>query len=161
MNPTFTSVPFKTESGLSQIDGIAKFSSAGIVLEFESKFFGLIKGGIKEMRVGIDEILDVKFKKGFFKAGAKIQIRLKNFTRLTELPSQDGKLTLKIKREDFDLAKEAVDSFTKDLDDHNVSQPPVRTSVSDLFDNTGELVEDDLDTMELDEESAGEGLTKE
>jgi hypothetical protein len=161
MNPTFTSVPFKTESGLSQIDGIAKFSSAGIVLEFESKFFGLIKGGIKEMRVGIDEILDVKFKKGLFKAGAKIQIRLKNFTRLTELPSQDGKLTLKIKREDFDLAREAVDGFIKDLDDHNVSQPPTRTSVSDLFDSTGELLQDDLDTRELDEEPGGLGETKE
>jgi hypothetical protein len=149
MNPTFTSVPFKTESGLSQIDGIAKFSSAGIVMEFEAKFFGLIKGGIKEMRVGIDEILDVKFKKGLFKAGAKIQIRLKNFTRLSELPSQDGKLTLKIKREDFDLAKEAVEMITKDLSDHNESQPPTHTSVSSLFESTGELKEDDLDTQEL------------
>jgi hypothetical protein len=99
----------------------------------------------------------VKFKKGLFKAGAKIQIRLKNFTRLTELPSQDGKLTLKIKREDFDLAREAVEMFTKDLFDHNVSQPPTRTSVSDLFDTTGELVQDNLDTKELDEEPGGAG----
>jgi len=45
--PTFTSVPFKAESGLTQVDGIAKFSSAGIVLEFESKFIGLIKSGVK------------------------------------------------------------------------------------------------------------------
>jgi len=161
MNPSFTSVPFKTESGLSQIDGIAKFSSAGIVLEFESKFFGLIKGGVKEIRVGIDEILDLKLKKGLFKVGVSIQIRLKNFTKLSELPSQDGKLTLKIKREDFDLAKEAVERFTKDLDDHNASQPPTHTSVSELFDNTGELVrEDDLDTRELDEEPGAEEPAK-
>ena len=161
MNPSFTSVPFKTESGLSQIDGIAKFSSAGIVLEFESKFFGLIKGGIKEMRVGIDEVLDVKLRKGLFKLGAGIQIRLKNFTRLSELPSQDGKLSLKIKREDFDLAKEAVERFTKDLEDHNVSQPPTHTTVSDLFDTTGDLVQDGLDTKELDEEPLGEDPTNE
>ncbi len=151
MNPNFTSVPFKTESGISQIDGIAKFSSAGIVLEFESKLLGLIKGGVKEMRVAMDEIMDVKFKKGLFKSGAKIQIRLKNFTRLSELPSQDGKLTLKIKREDFALAKEAVEQFEKDFGDHNASLPPAHTSVSSLFDNSGELKEDDLDTQELDQ----------
>ena len=63
---TFTSVPFKTESehGLTQVNGVAKFSSAGVVLEFESKLFGLIGGGVKEVRLPKDEILDVKFKKG-------------------------------------------------------------------------------------------------
>lgn len=153
MNPSFTSVPFKTESGLSQIDGIAKFSSAGIVLEFESKFIGLIKGGVKEIRVSIEEVLDLKLKKGLFKMGTSIQIRLKNFTKLSELPSQDGKLTLKVKREDYDLAKEAVERFAKDLEDYNAAQPPTKTSVSELFGGTGELEsvpEDDLDTKELD-----------
>ena len=42
MQYSFTSVPFKTDSGMSQINGVAKFSSAGVVLEFESKLFGLI-----------------------------------------------------------------------------------------------------------------------
>ena len=78
----FTTVPFKTESahGLNQVNGVAKFSSAGIVLEFESKLFGLIGGGVKEVRLAKDEILDVKFRKGVFKRGAKIEIRTKNFT---------------------------------------------------------------------------------
>ena len=153
MSTTFTSVPFKAESGLSQIDGIAKFSTAGVVLEFESKFIGLIKGGVKETRIALDEILDIKFKKGFFKAGASIQIRLKTYTKLSELPSQDGKLTLKIKREDFDLAREAVGSLEKDLADHNASLPPAHTSVSELFGRTGELDQRDQeeeDTKELD-----------
>jgi len=150
MTSNFTSVPFKTESGLSQIDGIAKFSTAGIVLEFEAKFIGLIKGGVKEIRIPLEEILDIKFKKGFFKAGASIQIRLKNYTKLSELPSQDGKLSLKIKREDFDLAREAVGRLDKDLADHNASLPPTQTSVSELFGKTGELDPEDEDTKELD-----------
>jgi len=149
--PTFTSVPFKAESGLTQVDGIAKFSSAGIVLEFESKFIGLIKSGVKEIRIALEELHDVKFKKGLFKVGTSISIRLKNFSKLSELPSQDGKLTLKIKREDFDLAKEAVDRLTKDLEDYNASLPPAQTSVSDLFGRTGELDSDELDTQELDQ----------
>lgn len=145
MNPNFTSVPFKTEAGLSEIDGIGKFSSAGIVLEFESKLFGLIKGGVKEMRIGLEEILDITFRKGLFKIGTKIQIRLKSIARLSELPSQGGKLTLKIKRQDFDLAKEAVERIQKDLHDHIESLPPAQTPVSSLFEETG-----DLDTKELD-----------
>lgn len=65
---SFTSVPFKTESGLSQVNGVAKFSSAGIVLEFESKLFGLIGNGVKEVRLHLAEILDIKFRKGVFRA---------------------------------------------------------------------------------------------
>ena len=69
---SFISVPFKTESGLSQVNGVGKFSSAGVVLEFESKLFGILPGGVKEARIPIAEILDVKFKKGVLKRGAKI-----------------------------------------------------------------------------------------
>lgn len=145
--PSYKSVPFKTESGLSQIDGIAKFSSAGIVLEFESKLLGLIKGGVKEIRIALDELLDVRLKKGFFKIGASVQIRLKNFSKLSALPSQDGRLSLKIKREDFQLAKEAVEQLLKDLEDHQASLPPTRTSVSSLFENS-----DELETTELDKD---------
>jgi len=84
----FVSVPFKTESGLSHINGVAKFSGAGVVLEFESKLFGLLPGGVKEVRVPLGDILDVKFRKGFFKRGAKIEIRTKTFAKLAELPAK-------------------------------------------------------------------------
>src|SRR3954470_5833246 len=97
----FISVPFKAESGLSQFDGLGKFSPAGIVLEFESKFLGMIKSGVQENRIALEEIMDIKFRKGFFKFAARIDIRLKNFAKLAELPSKDGKFTMKIKREDF------------------------------------------------------------
>src|SRR5688572_2713690 len=110
---SFITVPFKAASGLSEFDGMSKFSSAGIVLEFESKFLGFIKSGVKENRIAADEILDIKFRKGFFKWGAKIEIRLKSFTRLAELPNDDGKITLKIKRQDFEIARKAVERLQK------------------------------------------------
>lgn len=141
-NTNFISVPFKTESGLSQIDGIGKFSSAGIVLEFESKLFGIIKNGVKESRIALDEILDVRLRKGFFKFAAKIEIRLKSFTKLSELPNKDGKITLKIKRDDFSRATEAVAQLQKNLTTHQESLPPAQTPVSRLFD-------DDFDTNDL------------
>lgn len=136
MKAAFTSVPFKTESGLSQIDGMAKFSPAGVVLEFESKLFGIIKDGVKEARIAMDDILDVKFRKGFFKIGAKIEIRLKDFTQLSKLPNKNGKITLKIKKDDFERAKEAVAKLQKDLTEQLDSLPPTHTPVSRLFDES-------------------------
>lgn len=144
---SFTSIPFKTESthGLTSVNGVAKFSSAGIVLEFESKLFGLISNGVKEARLSTSDILDVKFKKGVFKRGAKIELRTKSFSTLTELPNSDGKVTLKIQSDDFERARDAVAKLQKDMADEAASLPPYHTSVSSLFDGSED------ETKKLDE----------
>jgi hypothetical protein len=135
---SFTSVPFKTEThhGLSSINGVAKFSSAGIVLEFESKLFGVIPGGVKEVRVPLGELLDVKFKKGVFRYGAKIVIRTKSFAALATLPNNNGRVTLKLDRDDFELGESAVARIQKDMTEHTASLPPTHTPVSVLFDES-------------------------
>src|SRR5574338_51323 len=114
---SFLSVPFKTESahGLSQINGVAKFSPAGVVLEFESKLFGVIPGGVKEVRIPISELLDIKFRKGLFRYGAKIELRTKTFATLAALPNKDGKVTLKLVRDDFERGQQAVEQMQKEL----------------------------------------------
>lgn len=144
---SFTSVPFKTESahGLTSVNGVAKFSSAGVVLEFEAKLFGLISNGVKEARLSTSDILDIKFKKGVFKRGAKIEIRGKSLAALSELPNTDGKLTLKIQSDDFERARDAVAKLQKDIADEVASLPPYHTSVSSLFDGSED------DTKKLDE----------
>lgn len=134
----FTSVPFKTESGMSSINGLAKFSAFGIVLEFESKLFGLISNGVKEVRLALPEILDVRFRKGLFKYGAKIEIRATTFTKLAELPNKDGKLTLKLVPSDFQRAKDAVEKLQRDLSETAAAMPPVQTPVSQLFEDETE-----------------------
>ena len=121
---------------MSQIEGIGKFSPAGIVLEFESKLFGIISNGVKENRIALDDILDVTFKKGFMKRGAKIVIRLKSYAQLSEMPNKDGKITLKIPRDDYERASEAVAKLHKNLTEHQESLPPTHTPVSRLFDES-------------------------
>jgi hypothetical protein len=135
MNQGFTSVPFKTESahGLSQINGVAKFSPAGIVLEFESKILGILPAGVKEARIPIGELLDIKFRKGLFKRGAKIEIRTKTFSVLAALPNKDGKVTLKVVRDDFERAESAVAQLQKDISGYSAELPPPQTPVSSLF----------------------------
>ena len=140
---SFTSVPFKTETGLSQVNGVAKFSPAGIVLEFESKFLGFISTGVKEARLPIGELLDVKFKKGVMKRGSKIEIRLNSFTALAKIPNTEGKITLKIEREDFDRARDAVDRIEKDMAEQKASLPPPHPPMRSLFDDS----EDDTEEL--------------
>ena len=77
MKQNYISVPFKSEGGsLKEYNGIAKFSSAGIIFEFEAKLLGLFGSEIKEVRVGLDEILTLRFRKGRGKFFAQIQLRL-------------------------------------------------------------------------------------
>lgn len=135
---SFTSIPFKIEGmhgGFSQVEGIGKFSSAGIVLEFEAKIFGIMKTGVKEVRIPLAEILDVKFKKGFLKFGAKIEIRLKSFAKLNELPSKDGKVRLQIHRDDHSMAERSVKEIQNNLEDYSRNLPPQQVSVKELFDD--------------------------
>ncbi|MBS1793527.1 MAG: hypothetical protein JSS81_06715 [Acidobacteria bacterium] len=144
---SFITVPFKTETGFSQIEGIGKFSPAGVVLEFESKFLGLIKSGVKENRIALDELLDCRFRKGFLKFGAKIELRLKSLQRLSELPSHEGKIALKLRRDDFEIAREAVELVNKAIAARRENLPPVHTPVSSLFD------ESEAETKELNEKN--------
>jgi hypothetical protein len=138
MRANFISVPFKIDDSFSQVAGIGKFSPAGIVLEYEGKIFGIIKSGVKESRISTDEILDVKFKKGVLKRSARIEIRTKTFAKLSEVPNRDGKIILKIEREDIQRAEEAVAKLQKDVFEREKDLPPTRTPVSRLFEETDE-----------------------
>ena len=131
---SFTSVPFKTESGMSSVNGVAKFSSAGVVLEFESKLFGLISHGVKEARLSVGELHDVKFKKGVMRRGAKIEIRLNSFAKLAELPNKEGKIVLKLFPDDFERARDAVAKLQQDMAEHNANLPPPHPPLRSLFD---------------------------
>lgn len=135
MNTGFTSIPFKAEKygGFSEVHGVAKISGAGIVLEFESKLLGVIRGGVKEVRLPLAEILDVKFRKGLFRYGAKIEIRMRSFAKMAEFPNTDGKIVLGLVRDDFERGRAAVEQIQKDLAGQSESLPPPQTPVSQLF----------------------------
>lgn len=149
MQQNYVSVPFKTEGahGLTTADGIAKFSSAGIILEFETKIIGLVKTGVKEVRLPVGEILDVKFRKGFLKRFVKIEVRMKNFNLTSEVPNEGGKITLKLIRDDFERGQDAVMKLQKEIGEYREIEAPVHTPVSRLFDESED--EDEIETRKL------------
>lgn len=150
IQPQFISVPFKADSphGITEYNGIAKFSPAGIVIEFQSVIIGLIDGDVKEVQIPLSEIIDIKFRRGFYKFFSQIQFRLRNFATLSRLPNNNGRVKLKIKREDFEIAERAVKQLSMQLDVFQNSVnlagevapkeqlPPTHTPVSYLFDET-------------------------
>ena len=72
MRSGYISIPFKTDSenGLASVNGIAKFSAAGIVFEFEKKLLGIF-GQIVEMKLPISEVLYIRYKRAFFVSGPR------------------------------------------------------------------------------------------
>jgi hypothetical protein len=165
IKPNLITVPFKAESpnGMMHYSGIAKFSFAGIVIEYESKVLGLVGGEVKEVKVALDEIFDIKFRKGIYKFFAQIRLRLKNYQKISQLPNSDGRIKLKIKREDYELAREAVEQTLRYMkgdfapalesaDDSEKQLPPVQTSVNELFDTEKLEKEDARKTSLLSED---------
>ena len=139
MNQAFTAIHFKAEGWPNYANGIAKFSAAGIILEFESKFLGIFSNGVKEIRVSLSDIHSVKFKGGFLKVGARIVLRLNSIAKSTKLPNDNGKIVLKIPREDAEQARVAIAKLDKDMREYSAQLPPPQASVSELFlDETSE-----------------------
>ena len=105
----FISISFKIEGshgGFAVVNGMAKISRAGIVLEFEAKIFGMMKTGIKEVRVPLREIEEAQLKKRFFRH--TLEIWLNNFKTLSEIPNKDGRIVLQISKDDRPRAVEAI-----------------------------------------------------
>ena len=140
----FTSIPFKTSKyqGLAEVNGFAKFSTAGIVLEFESKLLGLVSTGVEEARIPIAQILDVKFKKGVFKRGSKIEIRTRSLAAMEGIPNEGGKITLKLKLDDFERGRDAAERMQRDVEGYVATLPPPQVSIASIIDGSEDDTED-------------------
>ena len=125
----FITIPFKIEGahgGFAVVNGMAKISRTGIVLEFEAKIFGMMKTGIKEVRVALKEIEDAKNKRRFFRH--TLEIWLNNFKTLSEIPTKDGRIILQISKDDRLRAEEAIrilHSAKSESDALEILQTPV------------------------------------
>lgn len=142
MKPAFISVPFKIEGahgGFSVVSGMAKVSNAGVVLEFEAKIFGLMKTGLKEVRVALAEIEEIRLKRRFLKH--TLEIWLNNFKTLSEIPNKNGRIVLQITRDDRTRAEQAILVLQTALAEKDALDF-LQTPVSSLFG-------DDEETKEL------------
>lgn len=109
MQANFITIPFKIEGahgGFAVVNGMAKISRAGIILEFEAKIFGMMKTGVKEVRIPVGEVEEIKLKKRFFRF--TLEIRLNNFKTISEVPNKDGRIVLQITKDDRARAEQSI-----------------------------------------------------
>jgi hypothetical protein len=143
MKQGFSIVAFKvdTSHGMSKMLGLAKFSAAGIVLEFEEEFLGLVKSGnVREVRIPITDILDIQFGKGFLGLFGSIIVRFKNLASLNGLYTKKGRLKMKVARADRNDAEQVVEVMRRTLNSEGQELPSA--TVRQLFG-------DEADTQEL------------
>lgn len=133
----YISIGFKIDGaqtgGFKTVDGMAKISPAGIVVEFEAKIFGIMKTGIKEVRIPLHEIEQVRVNRKFFRH--TLEIWLNNFRTLSEIPNRDGRVILQISKADRPRAEQAarvLDAARSESDALEILQTPV----SRLFDGS-------------------------
>lgn len=141
--PHFISISFKIDGaqtgGFKTVDGMAKISPAGIIIEFEAKIFGIMKTGIKEVKIPLVEIEEVRVVKRFFRH--TLEIWLNNFRTLSEIPNRDGRIILQISKADRPRAEQAarvLDTARSESDAMEILNSPV----SRLFGDE-EVPEDD------------------
>ena len=84
-----SSLPFfipKVYEGLATAHGIARITRSGLTLEFEVKdgFVGVLKSGLREVVIPLDDLQLLELRKGWFKT--RLFIRTRRMATLQKIP---------------------------------------------------------------------------
>ncbi|MBD2451308.1 hypothetical protein H6G76_30115 [Nostoc sp. FACHB-152] len=93
-------------AGFAEAQGIIRIEDNTLILEFviRDSLVGLLKSGVKEIRIPISEIVSVTLNKGWFKIS--LIIRTQKLSSLGNLPKQEaGQIKLSLLREDGEIAE--------------------------------------------------------
>jgi len=106
------SLPFsipKLYEGFATAHGIARMTSSGLTLEFEVKdgIVGMIKSGVREVQIAIDDLHVLELRKGWLRT--RLFIRTRRMTAVTRIPgNRAGVIELRVAREDRHIAETLV-----------------------------------------------------
>ena len=136
-------VPFlllDIHGGFGEGDGSIEVDESGLSIRFETRdnAFGVLKSGVKETRIPLDDITSAEAKTGSFGrwvAGSLIVTTSNPVISNTVPSSRRGRIELYIQRADWEAAKEAalllkrrlvekdVEDFKKELDARDEDAP--------------------------------------
>lgn len=106
------SIPFYNDDiygGFAVQNGLIHIDSNYLTIEFETKdaVFKVVTSGLRTIKIPLNGIQSVDFKKGFF--SSKIIIATKSLKYLANIPgNESNSVTFKIKKKDRDLAHLSV-----------------------------------------------------
>jgi hypothetical protein len=116
------SIPHVYE-GLANAKGIVRVESAELILEFEVKdgFVGMIKSGVREVRIPFDDLADLELHKGWF--STKLSIRTRRMTASSRIPGSDGTMAqLHLSRRDRQTAEVLVSTLLLNLSERQLAR---------------------------------------
>lgn len=105
-------VPFtlaQSDNFLTESSGLLRLEGRTLVMEYQTRdaVMGVIKSGVKEIRLDLADLQSISFKKGLFSNTLKLQSRvMRTFEKVPG--SQHGMLELAIKRGDRQTAEYLV-----------------------------------------------------
>ncbi|HEX5107421.1 MAG TPA: hypothetical protein VFV95_03205 [Vicinamibacterales bacterium] len=106
------SLPFsipKLYEGFATAHGIARMTPAGLTLEFEVKdgIVGMIKSGVREVQIAIDDLHQLELRKGWLRT--RLFIRTRRMTAVNRIPgNRAGMIELRVARQDRQIAESLV-----------------------------------------------------
>lgn len=94
-------IPFQFEAygGWGQVEGLARQDEAGLELQFSIKdgLFGVLKSGRRCVRVPFEQLLSVRYGRGWFWLSPYIELRVRDLSALKDLPESDqGRIRLSL-----------------------------------------------------------------
>ena len=111
-----SSIPFTIRNvfqGLAETEGILSANGTNLKLEFRTtdSVLGLLKSGVQEVKLPIDGIQEIAFRKGWF--GSSVVIRVAEMRGAADVPnSKQGEILLSIAKKHSKAAAELASSVT-------------------------------------------------
>jgi len=110
-------VPFQFDAygGLGTVRGLARLDEHGLELQFSTSdaMFGVLKSGLRSVRVPLDALLSVRYTAGWFWLMPAIELRVRDITALKGLPEcEQGRVSLSLAFRDRHDGR----AFANDLD---------------------------------------------
>ena len=112
MNPY--SIPFEIPGDFTNSSGILSLVDQELRIEFQTKdgFVGLVKSAVKKIVIPLTEIMDIRFKKSWFRGG-KILIQVGSMDLLKDVPNHEsGIIRLHVKKQSKESAMNLVAEIT-------------------------------------------------
>jgi hypothetical protein len=136
MKPCFISLPFSIPdvNHIGKAEGLAKISAAGVILEFEVQYLGgLLKPGVQEVWIPLEEIEAIDLRKSWLKT--KLEITLNSMETLSKVPnSEKGIITLHLARKSSENAERAIAFLHEKLTEQKMMRGR-RTDFQQLLDD--------------------------
>jgi tRNA threonylcarbamoyladenosine modification (KEOPS) complex Pcc1 subunit len=111
VSPSVPCYYYDSDANFTETHGIVHLEGFDIVMQFETKdvFFQVYKSGAKEVRLSLEEISTVRFKRGFF-GRAELRIQARDIMSVKDVPTAKAALIrLKFKRANRELGEALAD----------------------------------------------------